>query len=114
MSEPPDHRPEPLPGEENAVPWPVPLPPGCSALTFYGEGNQTTQAFALPGDAALRILAETGPFTLRVRRPDGSTLNDVASLPDGGPALMEIPEGGTYTLAVQTPARWAVTVVFEA
>jgi hypothetical protein len=111
MREPSDDRPEPLPGEENAIPWPVPLPPGCSTLSFYGSGDQITQAFTLRRDAALRILAEAAPLTLWVRRPNGTVLSDIASLPEGGPGLMAIPEGGTYTLAVQTPARWAVTVV---
>lgn len=104
----------PMHGVECAIPWPAPLPPGYSALSFHGAGNQTTQEFVLSGDAALRIAAEKGPFTLHVRRPDGSALSDVASLPDGGLALMAIPEGGAYTLAIQTPARWGVTVVFQA
>jgi hypothetical protein len=111
VSEQHDQRPAPLHGARHAMPWPTPLPPGCSALSFYGAGGQATQAFVLAGDAALRIGAEKGPFVLHVRRPDGSAL-EVADLPEGGLALMAIPEGGTYTLEIQAPARWAVTVVF--
>src|SRR5256886_9998736 len=52
-------------------------------LTFRGAQTQTTRAFVLAADAALRITAEAGPFQLRVRRADGTFLSDVANLPDG-------------------------------
>jgi hypothetical protein len=114
MTEKHDHRPAPVHGVQHAIAWPIPVPSGCSALTFRGAGVQTTEEFLLPGNAVLRIAAEkTGPFLLRVRRPDGSTLADVADLPNGGLAIMAIPEGGTYTIEVRAPARWGVTVVYE-
>lgn len=108
-----DDRPAGMLGAEYAIPWPTPLPPGCTALSFRGAGNQISQDFVLAGDGALRIAAEKGPFILRVRRPDGTTLSDVADMADGGLGLMAIPEGGTYRLEIETPARWGVTVVFE-
>lgn len=114
MSGQPDGHPAPMYGAEHAIPWPIPLPAGCSTLSFRGAGNQTTREFVLPRDGALRIAAENGPFTLHVRRPDGTALRDVANLPDGGLALMAISKGGTYTLAIRAPARWGVTIVFEA
>jgi hypothetical protein len=99
MTEKHDHRPAPVHGVQHAIAWPIPVPSGCSALTFRGAGVQTTEEFLLPGNA--------------VRRPDGSTLADVADLPNGGLAIMAIPEGGTYTIEVRAPARWGVTVVYE-
>jgi hypothetical protein len=113
MGEQSDDRVAPTYGAEHAIPWPTPLPAGCSTLSFRGAGNQTTREFVLPGDGALRIAAEKGPFILHVRRPDGTALGDVATPPEGGLALMAIPEGGTYTLTIQAPARWGVTVVFQ-
>jgi hypothetical protein len=61
----------PMHGPENAAPWPVPVPPDASVMTFSGNGDATTQEFALPSDAALRIAAEKGPMVLRVLRTPG-------------------------------------------
>jgi hypothetical protein len=102
----------PLVGTEYAVPWPTPPLPGTSMLTFWGNGDQTSESFTLPCDASVRIAVETGPFALRVLNPDGTDATTLAPIPDGGLALGAIPHGGTYTLEVKAPARWGVTVVF--
>lgn len=102
----------PLPGAENAVPWPTPPIPGTSMLTFWGARDGTTQPFTLPSDASLRIVVEKGPFVLRVLKSDGSEGATVAPVPNAGLALAAIPEGGTYTLEVRTAGGWGVTVVF--
>jgi hypothetical protein len=104
----------PVSGAENAIPWPTPTLPGTSVLTFRGYGNQRTEAFALPGDASVRIAAERGPFVLRVVRPDGSDAVNPADMTFGGLGLGAIPEGGTYSFEVRTAERWGITVVFEA
>jgi hypothetical protein len=104
----------PMHGPENAAPWPVPLPPGASVMTFSGNGDATTQEFALPSDAALRIAAEKGPMVLRVLRSDGTEGATLSPIPTAGLALGAIPQGGTYTLEVRTSGRWVVTVVFGA
>jgi hypothetical protein len=62
----------PMHGPNNAVPWPTPLPPHASVMTFSGNGDATTQEFALPSDAALRIAVEKGPMVLRVLKLDGT------------------------------------------
>jgi hypothetical protein len=106
--------PQPIAGAENAVPWPMPLPSGAQALTFWGSGNTTTGEFTLASDASLRIVVEAGPLTLRVLRPDGSAVGDLATMPVRGLALGAIAEGGTYKLEVRTVAKWGVTVVHGA
>ena len=113
MSDAPAARVAPVAGADSAVPWPTPPIPGTSVLTFWGTGDQSTEAFVLPGDASVRIIAETGPIAVRVLNPDGS---DGAKLaPAGrGLALGAIPAGGTYTLEVRTPGRWGVTLVYMA
>jgi hypothetical protein len=60
-------------GAEFAVPWPTPPIPGTALVTFWGSGDATSEPFTLPGDASVRIAAETGPFALRVLNPDGTT-----------------------------------------
>jgi hypothetical protein len=102
----------PMHGQEKAVPWPTPPIPGTSMLTFWGSGDATTQEFALPSDASVRIAVERGPFALRVRRPDGSDGADIAPIPDAGLGLGAITEGGTYTLEVRTGGSWGITIVF--
>jgi hypothetical protein len=102
----------PVADAENAIPWPTPVLPGTSVLTFRGYGNGRTEPFVLPGDASVRIAAERGPFALRVLRPDGTDAVNPANMPFGGLGLGAIPEGGTYTLEVRTPERWGITVVF--
>jgi hypothetical protein len=101
-------------GAESAIPWPTPMLPGMSVLTFRGYGNQTTEAFVLPSDASVRIAAERGPFVLRVIRPDGIDAVNPANMRFGGFGLGAIPEGGTYTFEVRTAASWGITVVFAA
>ena len=98
-------------GAEHAVPWPTPPIPGTSMFTFWGNGDQTTEAFVLHGDASVRIVAEKGPLTLRVLCPDGTDGAQISPV-GGGMSLGMIPAGGTYTLDVRAPARWGVTVVF--
>lgn len=102
----------PMHGPENALPWPTPPIPNTSMLTFWGSGNAVTQAFALPSDASMRIATEKGPTTIRVLRPDGTAGADVTPLPEAGLGLAAIPEGGTYTLDVQTTGSWGITIVF--
>ncbi len=99
-------------GAEFAVPWPTPPIPGTALVTFWGSGDATSEPFTLPGDASVRIAAETGPFALRVLNPDGTDGAAIAPVPTGGLALGAIPRGGTYTLDVRTAGRWGVTVVF--
>jgi hypothetical protein len=102
----------PMHGPKNAAPWPVPLPPDASVMTFSGNGDATTQEFELPSDGALRIAVEKGPMVLRVLRSDGTEGATLSPIPTAGLALGAIPQAGTYTLEVQTSGRWAVTVVF--
>jgi hypothetical protein len=104
----------PMHGLKNAVPWPVPLPPDASVMTFSGNGDAATQEFALPSDAALRITVEKGPMVLRVLKSDGTEGATLMPIPTRGLALGAIPQAGTYTLEVRTSDRWAVTVVFGA
>jgi hypothetical protein len=99
-------------GPEYAVPWPTPPIPGTELITFWGTGPATTEPFVLPGDASVRIAVEKGPFTLRVLRPDGTDGATLAPIPDAGLALGAIPQGGTYTLDVQTTGNWGVSIVF--
>jgi hypothetical protein len=101
-------------GAEHAVPWPTPPIPGTALLSFWGKGPGATEPFVLPGDASLRIAAETGPFVLRVLRPDGTDGATVAPVPNAGLALGAIPQGGTYTLDIRTEGCWGVTIVFVA
>lgn len=101
----------PIHGPEKAVPWPTPPIPGTSMLTFWGQGDATTQEFTIPGDASVRIAVEKGPMALRVLRPDGTDGAEVGPIPDAGLALAQIPAGGTYTLEVRTAGSWGVTVV---
>jgi hypothetical protein len=112
MNTPPTGALAPMHGPENAVPWPTPPIPGTEMLTFWGSGDATTQEFALPGDASVRIAVEKGPFALRVLRPDGTDAANIAPIPDAGLGLGAIPEGGTYTLEVRTGGSWGVTLVF--
>jgi hypothetical protein len=114
MSEQPAKPIAPMHGPNNAVPWPTPLPPHASVMTFSGNGDATTQEFALPSDAALRIVVEKGPMVLRVLKLDGTEGATLTPIPTGGLALGAIPQAGTYTLEVRTSDRWAVTVVFGA
>lgn len=104
----------PLTGAEHAIPWPAPPLPGVATLTFRGCGDGRTEAFELPRDASVRILADGGPFGLRVLRPDGSDAVNAATLPGGGLGLGQLPEAGTYALEVRAPGLWAVTVAFFA
>ncbi len=103
----------PISGTNTPIPWPLPLPPEMQTLTFRGEGNNTTEEFTLQADAALRIIVENGPFTLRVRKADGTFLSDVARVADKGLALMAIPERGRYSLVIDSSSRWGVTVVYQ-
>jgi hypothetical protein len=108
---------QPVAGADNAVPWPMPCPPGAHLLTFWGTGSAHSGEFALPSDGALRIVARGGPIEVRVRRKDGSFLADRASL-DGERArlgLLAIPRSGTYSLVVEAEAGldWGVTVVYR-
>jgi hypothetical protein len=107
-------RPAPMHGVEHTVPWPIPLQPGSSVLSFSGSGNQTTQPFALPGDAALRIVIESGPLFLRVLLPDGSQVGNQSKMAGPGLALDSIPIGGMFTLEVLATARWGITVIYYA
>jgi hypothetical protein len=102
----------PVAGPEHAVPWPTPQLPGSTMLTFWGDGDQTSETFTLPGDASIRMVIERGPFVLRVLNPDGTDGATLAPVPDGGMALGAIPQGGTYTLEVKAPGKWGITVVF--
>lgn len=104
----------PLSGAEHAIPWPAPPLPGVDTLTFRGFGDGRTEEFVLPRDASVRILADGGPFELRVMRPDGTYAVNAAKLPHGGLGLGELREAGTYALEVSAPGRWAVTVAFFA
>jgi hypothetical protein len=79
--------------------------------TFWGTRAATTAAFEVPVDAALRILARAGRFTLRVQRSDGTYLGEVADLAEGGLGLLAISRGGTYRLLIDAAADWGVTVV---
>lgn len=101
-----------VPGAENAIRWPTAMVPGASALTFRGYGDGRTEPFALPGDASVRIVAERGPFVLRVVRPDGSDAVRPANMGYGGFGLGAIPEGGTYAFEARAPGLWGVTVLF--
>lgn len=107
--------PQPLAGARNAVPWPSPPPQDAEVFTYWGRGSGKTSGFTLQGDAALRIVAKSGPFRLRIRRRDGTFLVDSAEM--AGRAihlgLMAISAGGTYSLVIQAPdrVRWGVTVV---
>jgi hypothetical protein len=104
----------PLHGPEHAVPWATPPIPGTALVTFWGTGDATTEAFATTGEASLRMAVETGPFELRVVRPDGTGGADLAPVPRGCLALGSIPEAGTYHLEVRATGNWGVTVVFAA
>ena len=103
----------PVTGDENAIPWVTPPIPGTEVITFRGYGDGRTEAFVLPGDASVRIVAER-KLELRVVRPDGSDAVGPARMSFGGLGLGAIPEGGTYALEAKTEAGWAVTVVFAA
>jgi hypothetical protein len=103
----------PIPSGGGPVSWPTPLPTGTQSFTFRGDGNGTTEEFTLEGDAALRIVADKGPFKLRVRRADGKFLKDEADLPNGGQALMAIAKKGRYAIVVEGRGKWGVTVVHE-
>jgi hypothetical protein len=107
-------RPAPMHGVEHAVPWPIPLRPESSVMSFWGSGNQTTQPFTLFGDAALRIVIESGLLFLRVLLPDGNQLGNESKMAGPGLALDSIPMGGTFTLEVLATARWAITVIYYA
>jgi hypothetical protein len=113
MSDTPTPRVAALPGAERAIPWPTPPIPGTSMLTFWGSGDQSTEEFTLPSDASMRMIAETGPFVVRLLNPDGTDTTELAPVPNGGLALGAIPQAGTYTLEVKTPGRWGITVVYE-
>ena len=101
----------PARGVEHAVPWPVPLRPTASVLSFWGSGDQTTQPFVIDGDAALRITIESGLLDLRVLCPDGSEVGHQTTMAGPGLALDSIPFGGTFVLEVRASARWGITVV---
>jgi hypothetical protein len=103
---------QPVAGVENSVPWPYPPPAGAQALTFRGSGNATTGTFSLDGDAALRIVTEGSPITLKIKRADGTFLAEAVELPDGGHGLMAIPEGGVYSFVIESSARWGVTALW--
>jgi hypothetical protein len=106
---------QPIAGADSAVPWPWPA--DAQALTFWGAGGARTAYFDVPSDAVLRIVVRSGPIALRVRRRDGSFLEDTARL-DGQDmhfGLMAIPVGGVYCLLVEaaTGIDWGVTVVYQ-
>jgi hypothetical protein len=84
-----------------------------SSFTFRGKGNGRTAQFTLKSDAALRIIAEGGPFKLTVIKADGTPLPTGATQPDGGLGLMAIPDPGTYEMIIEASGRWGVTVVFQ-
>lgn len=114
MSDTPAARVEAVPGAERAVPWPTPPIPGTAMLTFWGDGDQCSEAFTLPSDGSMRIVAEKGPFVVRLLNPDGTDATSLAPVPNGGLALGAVPNAGTYTLEVKTPGRWGITIVYEA
>jgi hypothetical protein len=64
---------EPLTDAESSAPWPAPLAPGTVGLTFRGTGSRRSGKFTLAGDGALRVLADGGPFRVRVEPADGRT-----------------------------------------
>jgi hypothetical protein len=68
----------------------------------------------LPRDASIRIAIQSAPFTLHVLLPDGSAGATIAPIASAGLALGAIPQGGTYTLKVQTAGNWGITIVFFA
>jgi hypothetical protein len=103
----------PLHGIEHVVPWPIiRLPPGASVMSFWGSGDQTTQAFVLHGDASLRIVIERGLLFLRVLCPDGREVGHQTTMPGPGLAIDDIPIAGTFMLEVRASGRWAITVIY--
>jgi hypothetical protein len=66
------------------LPWPTPLPPDASVMTFSGNGDATTQEFALQSDAAPRIAVEKGPMALRVLKSDGTEGATLRPIPTSG------------------------------
>lgn len=101
----------PIPGIENAVPWPVPIQPGGRFFSFWGSKDGVTQPFDLAIDAVLRTTFEWGPFSLRVLTPDGSEVGSESVSNGPGFMLDSIPMGGTFILEVRTQARWGITVI---
>jgi hypothetical protein len=101
-----------VPGAENAIRWPTPMLPGVLVLTFRGHGDGRTESFVLPGDASVRIVAERGPFVLRVVRPDGSDAVKPADMSYGGFGLGSITEGGAYAFEARAVGAWGITVLF--
>ncbi|MCS6863718.1 MAG: hypothetical protein RMJ56_01815 [Gemmataceae bacterium] len=95
-----------------AVPWPTPLIPGASIISFWGVGNQITQEFTLPAEASLRLAVQQGPFVVHVRCRDGSEPAPVAPLSTPGLALAAIPAAGTYYLEVEATGAWGISIVF--
>jgi hypothetical protein len=112
---PPEAAIQPIVGADSAVPWLGPA--DAQASTFWGAGSARTAYFDVPSDGVLRIVVRSGPIALRVRRRDGSFLEDTARL-DGQDmhfGLMAIPVGGVYCLLVEAATRtdWGVTVVYQ-
>lgn len=106
----------PLPGPDNAVPWPMPSPLGAQMLTFWGTGSARSEAFTLQSDAALRVVTRKGSIEVSVQREDQTFLSDRVCL-DGNQVclgMMAIPRSGTYSLVVesQTGMDWGVTVLY--
>jgi hypothetical protein len=104
--------------ENSSVSWPFPPPAGAQTLTFRGSGNATTRTFSLDYDAALRIVAEGGPLKLRIMRSDGTFETFVGDATElrikvGEYTLAAIREGGTYSIVIESSARWGVTVVYQ-
>ena len=82
----------------------------------FGEAEVLASVFVLPSDAALRIVARGGPIEVRVRRDDGSFLDDTAIMTAIALifGLMAIPTTGTYVLVINGSAdvKWGVNVVY--
>lgn len=97
-------------GAEHAVPWATPPIPGTALVTFRGRGDGTSEPFAIPAAASVRVSA-VGALALRVARADGTEVVTV-NAPHGGQALAELPHAGTYALDVRAGGEWGVTVVY--
>ncbi|MBM3982435.1 MAG: hypothetical protein FJ304_19625 [Planctomycetes bacterium] len=97
-------------GAEHAVPWATPPIPGTVLVTFRGTGDGTSEPFAIPAAASVRVSA-VGALVLRVVRADGA-VGATINAPAGGQALAELPHAGTYALDVRASGEWGVTVVY--
>jgi len=62
----------------------------------------------------LLIVTDSGPLTLRLERDDGMLRDDFLPIPEGGGgAMAALPAGGTYSLLIDAPGRWGVTIVSQ-